>query len=65
MDIMLRFHVHKVAVATDIEKAFLMIAVAPEDRDIPYTQYFSRVLYFADNLSGRIFAFKFSLMAYL
>ena len=34
MDIMLRFRVHKVAVAADIEKAFLMIAVAPEDRDV-------------------------------
>ena len=33
--------------------------------EIPYTRYFSRVLYFVDNLSGRIFAFKFSLMAYL
>ena len=31
---MLRFRVHKVAVAADIEKAFLMIAVAPEDRDV-------------------------------
>ena len=35
------------------------------DKQIPYTRYFSRILYFADNLSGRIFAFKFSLMAYL
>ena len=32
---------------------------------LPYTRYFSRVLYFADNLPGRIFAFKFSLIAYL
>ena len=34
MDIMLRFRVHKVAVVTDIEKAFLMVAVAPDDRDV-------------------------------
>ena len=34
MDIMLRFRVHKVAIAADIEKAFLMIAVAPRDRDV-------------------------------
>ena len=33
--------------------------------NLPYAQYFLRVLYFVDNLSGRIFAFKFSLMAYL
>ena len=32
---------------------------------IPYMRYFSRVLYFADNLSGRIFAFKLLLMIYL
>ena len=30
-----------------------------------YTRYFLSVLYFVDNLSGRIFAFKFSLMPYL
>ena len=35
-----------------------------EKQHIPYTRYFLRVLYFADNLSGRIFAFKFLLMAY-
>ena len=34
MDIMLRFRVHKVAMVVDIEKAFLMIAVAPDDRDV-------------------------------
>ena len=34
MDIMLRFRVHKVAVAADIEKAFLMVAVAPDNRDV-------------------------------
>ena len=33
MDILLRFRVHRVAVAADIEKAFLMIAVRDEDRD--------------------------------
>ena len=34
INIMLKFCVHKVAVAADMEKAFLMIAVAPEDRDV-------------------------------
>ena len=34
MDIMIRFRVHKIAVAADIEKAFLMIAVTPDDRDV-------------------------------
>ena len=33
MDIMLRFRVYKVALTADIEKAFLMIKVADEDRD--------------------------------
>ena len=33
LDILLRFCVHKVAVTADIEKAFLMIAIAEEDRD--------------------------------
>ena len=31
--------------------------------DIPYMRYFSRVFYFADNLSGRIFAFKLLIYA--
>jgi len=34
MDIMLRFQVHKIASAADIKKAFLMIVVAPETRDV-------------------------------
>lgn len=34
MDIILRFRAHKVALAADIEKAFLMIAVSPQDRDV-------------------------------
>lgn len=33
MDILLRFRTHPVGMAADIEKAFLMIAVAKEDRD--------------------------------
>ena len=33
MDIMLRFRAYKVALTADIEKAFLMIKVADEDRD--------------------------------
>ena len=33
MDIILRFRTHRIALAGDIEKAFLNIAVATEDRD--------------------------------
>ena len=33
LDVLLRFRVHGVALAGDIEKAFLMVSVAPEDRD--------------------------------
>lgn len=33
MDIIIRFRVHKVALAADIEKAFLMVSVAECDRD--------------------------------
>ena len=34
LDILLRFRVHKVAFAADIEKAFLMVSIAKEDRDV-------------------------------
>ena len=34
MDIMLRFNIHKIGVAADIEKAVLMIAMAPDDSDV-------------------------------
>ena len=34
LDVLLRFCVHKVAVAADIEKAFLMIAMTEKDRDV-------------------------------
>jgi len=34
MDILLRFRVQGVAIAADIEKAFLMVAVRDEDRDV-------------------------------
>ena len=33
LDLILRFRLHKIAIIGDIEKAFLMISVAPEDRD--------------------------------
>ena len=33
LDILLRFHIHKVAVAADIKMAFLMIAMTEKDRD--------------------------------
>ena len=32
-DILLRFRVHNIAITADIEKAYLQISVAPEDRD--------------------------------
>lgn len=34
MDILLRFRLNKCAFIADIEKAFLMIAVAEHDRDV-------------------------------
>ena len=42
MDILLRFHVHCIAVTADIEKAFLMVSVAAKDCDV------LRVLWFDD-----------------
>ena len=34
LDILLRFWFNKIALAADIEKAFLMISVVPKDRDV-------------------------------
>ena len=34
VDILIRFRTHKVALTADIEKAFLMVSVAKEDRDV-------------------------------
>jgi len=34
MDIMIRFCMHKIAEAADIKKAFLMIAVTPDNGDV-------------------------------
>ena len=34
MDIIIRFRVHRIALTGYIEKAFLMISVAPHDRDV-------------------------------
>ena len=34
MDVLLRFRIHGVVIAADIEKTFLMVAVRDEDRDI-------------------------------
>ena len=33
-DLLLRFRVHRVAVTADVEKAFLMVAIATKDRDV-------------------------------
>ena len=34
MDVLLRFRTHRIAMAADIEKAFLMVSVRKEDRDV-------------------------------
>ncbi len=34
MDILMTFRTHKVALTADIEKAFLMVAMSPLDRDV-------------------------------
>ena len=34
MDIILRFRVHKAVPSADIEKAFLMVSMAEQDRDV-------------------------------
>ena len=34
LDILIRFRCHKIALTNDIKKAFLMVGVAPEDRDL-------------------------------
>ena len=38
-DILLRFRTHKVALVADIEKAFLMVAMKNEDRDVPGSEF--------------------------
>ncbi len=47
LDILLRFRVHRVAVTADIEKAFLMVAMAKKDRDV------LRFLWFDDVFSDQ------------
>jgi len=34
MDILLRFRMHRIALAADIEKAFLMVSVATHEKDV-------------------------------
>ena len=34
LDILIRFRLHRIALIADIEKAFLIISVAEEDRDV-------------------------------
>ena len=34
MDILLHFRTHKIAMAADIEKAFLMVSMVESDRDV-------------------------------
>ena len=56
MDIIIRFRVHRIALTGDIEKAFLMISVAPHDRDV------LRFLWIDDILKStpRIQTFRFT-----
>ena len=42
-DIVLRFRVHKVALVADIEKAFLMVSIAEEDRDVLRFLWFDNI----------------------
>ena len=34
MDILLRFHTHRVVLTADIEKAFLMVSIVEKDQDV-------------------------------
>ena len=34
MDIIMRFRIHKVTLTADVEKAFLIISISPQDRDV-------------------------------
>ena len=56
MDIILRFRVHKVALAADIDKAFLMVSMAERDRDV------LRFLWFDDiaNEEPEVVALRFT-----
>ncbi len=51
LDILLRFRVHRVAVTADIEKAFLMVGIAKEDRDVLRFLWFDDVYADQPNLA--------------
>ena len=49
LDILIRFRCHKIALTSDIEKAFLMVGVAPEDHDVLRLLWIDDIL--TDNLT--------------
>ncbi len=50
LDILLRFRVHRVAIVADIEKAFLMVAMARKDQDALHFLWFDDVFSDQPNL---------------
>ena len=56
LDILLRFRLHKVALVGDVEKAFLMVSVAPEDRDVLRFLWVDSV----DSPHAKIMEFRFT-----
>ena len=55
MDILQRFHMHKIALTADIEKAFLMISMSEKDRDVLRFLWVDDIL--KDQPSVRVFRF--------
>ena len=59
MDILLRFHTHRIALTADIKKAFLVVSIAEKDRDVlrflwidDVTKDISQSIYVDDIISG-------------
>ena len=55
MAILLRFRTHKIGIVGDIEKAFLMISIAPKDRDVLRFLWIDSI----DKVLPRIMTFRF------
>ena len=55
MAILLRFRTHKIGIIGDIEKAFLMISIAPKDRDVLRFLWIDSI----DKVLPRIITFRF------
>ena len=56
MEILLRFRIHRVALTTDIEKAFLMVSIAKQDQDVLRFLWIDSV----ESLTPRIIPLKFT-----